>query len=163
MEHSNCAVAGDTKVETPEGSMALRTVAGKAITVFTRDPSRRLRFRMMQNVRKTAEQQPVLKVTLANGETFRVAPQQVVLKKGALACRADALRTGDLLEYGFHFPEGYRYKDDATGELRESNGCIAIAGIEPAGNADLYSLSVHKADCFMLAAGVFCQAEPTPA
>ncbi len=159
MSDGVCALAADTKVETPEGSMAIRTVAGKAIAVFTRTLQGRVRFRLMQNVRKTAEQQPVLKITLETGQSFRVAPQQVLYKKGMEECPAAALQVGDLLEAAFHFPQGYQFQDDPSGAAVQSNACWRVTGIEPAGTADLYALSVNQSEWFVLAAGVFCKAE----
>ncbi len=159
MSESVCAVAADTKVETPEGAMAIRTVAGKAITVFTRDPSGRVRFRMMLNVRKCAEQQPVLKITLENGQSFRVSGQQVLYKKGMVECRADALQRGDALEPAFHFPQGYSFRDDVSESSTESAAALRVARIEPGGAADLYTLGVNQTECFFLTAGVLCKAE----
>jgi hypothetical protein len=157
-----CAVAADTKVETPEGAMAIRSVAGKAIAVFTRTAAGRVRFRMMQNVRKTAEQQPVLTITLENGRSFRVAPAQILFKKGMEECRADTLQPGDCLETAFHFPEGYAFRDDVAGTVRPSSGGVQVASIEPAGMADVYALSVNQERCFALTVGVLCRAEDAP-
>ena len=160
MSDAVCGLAADTKVETPEGALAIRTVAGKAIAVFTRDPSGRVRFRVMQNVRKTAEQQPVLKVTLETGQSFRVAPDQVLFKKGLAECRADALQVGDALEPAFTYPDGYQFADDRTGGERASGARLRVMGIEPGGTADIYSLGVNQTGCFFLSAGVLCKAEP---
>lgn len=154
-----CGLAADTKVETPEGAMAIRTVAGKAIAVFTREPSGRVRFRMMQNVRKIAEQQPVLKVVLETGQSFRIAPDQVLFKKGLSECRADSLQVGDALEPAFTYPDGYQFRDDQGGNARASTASLRVTGIEPAGTADVYSLGVHQTACFFLSAGVLCKAE----
>lgn len=154
-----CAVAADTKVETPEGAMAIRAVAGKSIAVFTREPSGRVRFRMMLNVHKVAEEQPVLKVTLENQQAFRIGPYQILFKKGMVECRADGLQVGDELEPAFHFPAGYQFRDDAGGGSRESSASLRIARIEAGGAADIYSLGVNQTGCFYLTAGVLCKAE----
>jgi len=154
-----CALAADTKVETPEGAMAIRAVAGKSIAVFTRDPTGRVRFRMMQDVRKTAEQQPVLKITLENGQSFRVAAEQVLYKMGSVECRADALEIGDALVPAFHYPQDHRFTDEASGEKRESTASLRVTGIEPGGTADTYALVVNQTGCFFLTAGVLCKAE----
>jgi hypothetical protein len=159
MGQNVCALAAETKVETPEGAMVIRTVAGKAIAVFTREPSGRVRFRMMENVRKTAEQQPVLKITLENGHTFRVAPEQVLYKKGMIECRADALRVGDHLVPAFAYPEGYQFAGDTGGSQSESGASLRVIGSEPAGTADLFSLRVNPTGCFFVSAGVLCKAE----
>jgi hypothetical protein len=159
MSAAVCGLAADTKVETPEGAMAIRTVAGKAIAVFTREPSGRVRFRMMQNVRKTAEQRPVLKITLETGQSFRVAPEQVLFKKDLIECRADALQVGDALEPAFSYPQGYRFHEEETGSDQESAASLRIARIEPGGSADVYTLGVNQTGCFFLSAGVLCKAE----
>ena len=154
-----CGLAADTKVETPEGATTIRTVAGKGIAVFTREASGRVRFRMMQNVRKIADQQPVLKVTLETGQSFRVAPEQVLFKKGMVECRADALQVGDALEPAFTYPEGYQFNDEHDGTARASGASLRVTGIEAAGAADIYSLGVNQTACFFVTAGVLCKAE----
>jgi len=156
---STCALAAEAKVETPEGALTIKSVAGKAVAVFTRDAGGRVRFRMMRNVRKVAEQQPVVKVTVENGQAFRVGPQQVVFKAGMVTCRADALRAGDRLEPAFHFPAGYRFREDAAGTERVSEASVRIVAVDPGGAADLYSFAVHPTGTFFLSAGVLCQAE----
>jgi hypothetical protein len=156
-----CAVAADTKVETPEGGLTVKSVAGKAVAVFTRDADGRVRFRIMRDVRKVAEQQPVLKITLENGQSFRVGPEQVLFKKGMIECRADALRSGDELVPAFHFPEGYQFHEDGTGTARESLGSWRVTAVEPGGAADIYVLGVNKTGCFFVTAGVLCKAEGT--
>lgn len=155
-----CGLAADTKVETPEGAMTIRSVVGKAIAVFTREPAGRARFRMMQNVRKVGEHQSVLKITLDNGQSFRVAPGQVLFKKGLTESRADALEVGDALEPAFTYPEAYEFTDDNGGSARASTASLHVARIEPAGSADIYSLGVNQTGCFFLSAGVLCKAEP---
>ena len=159
MSDAVCGLAADTKVETPEGALAIRTVAGKAIAVFTRDSNGRVRFRLMQNVRQTAEQQPVLKVTLETGQSFRVAPDQVLFKKGLVECRAEALQVGDALDPAFTYPEGYQFADDCGGRERASGASLRVTAIEAGGTADIYSLGVHQTGCFFLSAGVLCKAE----
>src|SRR5437879_5099291 len=108
-----CGLAAETKVETPEGGLAIRTVAGKAIAVFTREETGHVRFRMMENVRRIAEQQPVVTLTLETGHTFRVAPYQMMFKAEMVECRADQLQVGDVLQAAFHYPQGYRFHDEA--------------------------------------------------
>ena len=154
-----CGLAAETKVETPEGAMAIRTVVGKSIAVFSRDRTGRVRFRMMQNVRKVGEQQPVLRLTLHNGQSFRVAPEQVLFKKGLLECRADALQVGDALEPAFTYPDAYRFMNDPDGGERVSDASLHVTQIEAAGTADIYSLGVNQTGSFFLSAGVLCKAD----
>jgi hypothetical protein len=154
-----CALAADTKVETPEGPLTIRSLAGKTVAVFTRDSNGRVRFRLMQDIRKTAEQHPVLKITLENDRSFRTAPHQILFQKGMLARAAQALRIGDTLEPAFHYPAGYRFRDDVHGDERQSTASLRVSGIEPDGTADLYTFGVDKTGCFFVTAGVLCKAE----
>ncbi|MBI3785436.1 MAG: hypothetical protein HY270_18745 [Deltaproteobacteria bacterium] len=154
-----CALAPETKIETPEGALTVKTVAGKPISVFTREPSGRVRFRRVLDAHKTSDQQPVLKVTLDNGASFRVGREQVLYRKGMLECRADDLAVGDQLEPAFHFPEGYQFHSDTGEGLSLSPGGWRVTKTEPGGVADLYSLGVNQTGCFFLAAGVLCKAD----
>lgn len=152
-------LAADAKVETPEGAMTAKGVAGKAIPVFARDESGRVRFRMVVNARKVAEAQPVLKISLENGGSFRVAPTQVLFRKGMEEVAASALQAGDELVAAFHYPEGYGYRDDASAEDRLSAEAWRVVSVEPAGEADLYRFGVGKAGNFFFSAGVLGKAE----
>lgn len=158
MTELDCALAADTKVETPEGAVAIRSLAGKGVSVFTREASGRVRFRRLVDVRKVAEQQQVLKVTLETGASFRVAPNQVLYKKGVVECRADRLHIGDALEPAFHYPDGYAYRDDGDGQARTSDRAVRVVAVVPDGTADLFSFGVNETGCFFLTAGVLCKA-----
>lgn len=154
-----CALAADTKVETPEGAMTAKTVAGKSIAVFTRDASGRVRFRQMINARQVGEAQPMLKIVLETGASFRVGPEQILYKKGMVEVRAADLQVGDDLEAAHHYPEGYEYDDQKRGERRASTQAWRVDKIEPAGQADAYSLAVNRTGNFFLASGVLCKAD----
>lgn len=158
MSEPVCALAADTKVETPEGAMTIRSLAGKGVSVFTREPSGRVRFGRLFEVRKIGEQQPVVEVELETGARFRVAPYQVLFKKGMSECRADALRAGDELEPAFHYPEGYAYRDDVDGGSRASTRALRVNAVKPGGTADIFSFGVNRTGCFFLTAGVLCKA-----
>jgi len=158
MTTPNCALAADTKVETPEGAMTVRALAGKTVSVFTREASGRVRFRRLVDVRKVAEQQPVLRVTLETGATFRVAPHQVLYQKGMVECRADALQAGDELEPAFHYPDGYAYRDDVAGGPRTSSRAVRVVAVAADGTADLFTFGVNQTGCFFVTAGVLCKA-----
>ena len=160
MSTDGSGLAAETKVETPEGAMAIRTVVGKAIAVFSREPMGRVRFRMMHNVRKVGEQQPVLTVALETGQSFRVAPTQVLFKKGLVECQAEALQVGDVLEPAFTYPDGYQFTDDRGGNERVSDAGLRVSSVASGGTADIYSLGVHPTGNFFLSAGVLCKAEP---
>ncbi len=152
-------LAAETKVETPEGGLTARTVAGKNISVFTRDSQGRVRFRRVLNARCVSENQPVVRVALESGESFRVAPDQILYKKGMSEARADALQPGDELVPAFHYLEGYEYVDDETGSATISKATIRVATVEAAGNSDLYTFGVNRTGNFFLSAGVLCKAE----
>src|SRR5262249_5611157 len=149
-EMADCGIAADTKVETPEGALTIKSLAGKAVPVFTRNGEGRVRFRMMFDITKVATAQPVLKITLENGMSFRVAPGQVLFKMGMIETRADALRGGDALVPAFHFPEGYAFRDDDSGAERASTASLQVTAVEPGGAADIYTLGVNKTGCFFV-------------
>ena len=154
-----CELAADTKIETPEGALTVKSVAGKAVAVFTRDDGGRTRFRMIHDARKIADRQPVLTITLENGLAFRVGVAQVLYNRGMEEARADVLIAGDELEPAFHFPSGYRFHDDTHDCERESSRSWRVARVEPGGDADLYCFGVHKAANFFLSAGVLAKAD----
>lgn len=151
------AVAADTKVETPEGSMTIRAVAGQAIAVLTMKEGKHL-FRLLKNVEQIAAQQPVLRIVLENGLSFRVGPEQVVYKQGMVETRAADLKVSDALESAFHFPSGHQYKD-AAGTARTSTGAWQVKSVDSGGNADVYRVSVNQTGTFFLSAGVLCKAD----
>jgi hypothetical protein len=152
------AVAGDTKVETPEGSMAIRAVAGQAIAVLTRAENGAHLFRLMKDVEKAADNEPVLKFTLESGRSFRLAAEQVVYKAGMIEARAGELAVGEELEPAFSYPKGYVYRDDEGDEITSTGG-IKITAIAPGGSAEIYRLAVNQTGTFFLSAGVLCKAD----
>lgn len=154
-----CGLAAETKVETPEGGLTARGVAGKNVSVFTRDVEGRVRFRRILDARCVLENQPVVRVTLDNGASFRVGSNQVVYKKGMTECRAGELRAGDELVPAFHYVEGYEYADDRSGATVTSNAAVRVVSVEAAGSSDLYSFGVNRTGNFFLSAGVLCKAE----
>lgn len=155
----DCALAADTKIETPEGALTVKSLAGKTVAVFTRDANGRVRFRAIQNARKVAEQQPVVRITLDNGISFRIGCEQLLYKRGMTEVRAQALVSGDALEPAFYFPEGYRFHDDQQQAQRESHRAWHVVKVEAAGEADLYSFAVRQTGTFFLTAGVLAKAE----
>jgi hypothetical protein len=159
MSQLTCGLAAETKIETPEGGLTARGVAGKNVSVFTREPEGRVRFRRILNARCVAENQPVLRVTLESGVSFRVAPDQVFYKKGMTETRADKLQSGDELLPAFCYLEGYEYVDDRNAATTVSNAAIRVTKVEPAGNSDLYAFGVNRTGNFFLSAGVLCKAE----
>jgi hypothetical protein len=148
-----CAVAADTKLETPEGPLTVRTVGTAPTPVMTRGEDGAVRFAMSSAVRVLGTAQPVLRIALANGRALRVGAAQVLLGAAGAAVRADDLAPGDALLDAFAFPVGYAYRTDA-GEARVSDGCVAVAAVGPGGEADLYELRVAATGRFVFSAGV---------
>jgi hypothetical protein len=153
-----CAIAADTKLETPEGPLTVKTVGNSPTAVMTRTATGLLRFAMTTAVRKIGEAQPVLRITLENGRAFRVAPEQRLVGRDDAELRAGDLKPGDALLNAFSFPVGYEYRTD-SGETRVSDGCVAIAALAPAGEADLYALRVERTGRFVFSAGAIGLAE----
>jgi hypothetical protein len=158
MRRQFSALAADTKLETPEGSMTVRAVAGQAVSVLSRGDTGEHVFRLMQDVEKVAEQQPVVKLTLENGRSFRLGREQVVFKAGMVETPVTQIVVGDQLESAFSFPAGYVYRDD-DGNPVTSTGAVAVAKIEAGGSADVYRLGVNQTQKFFLSAGVLCKAD----
>ncbi|GIW43326.1 MAG: hypothetical protein KatS3mg077_0608 [Candidatus Binatia bacterium] len=153
-----CGLAAETQVETPEGPMEIRKVAGKQIPVFTRESSGRVRFRLMRDVRLRASAVPVLKVRLDNGGWFRALPRQGVFLQNLECATLDQIRPGTLLCPAFHYPPGYRYRTDGGDEQVSAAGWQVVA-IEPDGEADVYSLTVFPERCFFVSAGVLLRSD----
>ncbi len=158
MEERSCALAAETKLETPEGPLTVRGLAGKSVPVFVRDEGGHVRFRVSRNVQKVAEAAPVVKIVLETGESFRVGPEQVLFKKGMVEVQAADLQAGDELVPMFHYPEGYVYSDSTSGREVASSGATRVASVESSGTADLYALEVDGTGVFFVAAGVLCRA-----
>jgi hypothetical protein len=151
-------IAADTKLETPEGPLTIKTVGASPTSVMTMLDDKSIRFALSTDVRKVADAQPVLRIALENGRVMRVAPEQVLLKHGFVEARAADVRAGDELMNAFAFPEGYEYRTDA-GETRISNGTVKVVSVEPGGEADLYSLKIARSGRFVFSSGVIGKAE----
>ena len=151
-------IASDTKLETPEGPLTIKTVGASPTSVMTRTDDGTVRFAMTTDVRKVADAQPVLRITLENGRALRVAADQILLRDGLQEVRAGDLQPGDELLSNFAFPSGYEYRTDG-GETRVSNGTVKVASVEPGGDADLYSLKVPRTNRFVFSSGVVGKAE----
>src|SRR5262245_1390032 len=151
-------IAADTKLETPEGPLTIKTVGASPTSVMTVMDDKSIRFALSTDERKVADAQPVLRITLENGRAMRIAPQQVLLKQGFVEARAGDVRAGDELMNAFSFPEGYEYRTDA-GEKLISNGTVKVTAVEPGGEADLYCLKVVRSGRFVFSSGVVGKAE----
>ena len=157
MGDASCAIAADTKLETPEGGLTAKTLARKTAPVFTLENGR-ARFRMLSEASVVAESAPVVLVSLDTGASFRVGPDQIVFKSGMVECRAADLQVGDALVPPFAYAPGYVFRDDATGEERTSDGSVKVAAVEHGGEAPMYRFAVNVTGTFFVAAGVLCKA-----
>jgi len=157
MSNTACAVAADTKLETPEGPLTIKTVGASPTSVMTVNDDGAVRFALSTEVHKVADAQPVLRITLENGRALRVGAEQVLLKAGREEVPAADLRAGDELLNNFAFPVGYEYRTDG-GETRTSSGTVKIVSVEAGGEADLYSLKVPRTGRFVFSSGVIGKA-----
>lgn len=154
----SCAVAVNTKLETPEGPLTMRTVAKTPCSVMTRTDDGRIRFHMTREARVLAESLPTLRITLENDLSLRVGEDQVLFKEGMEEVRAAEIRPGDQLVSAFAFPPGYVYRTDG-GEERTSKGTVEVRSVEPAEASDVYSFRVNRTGRFVFSAGVLGKAE----
>jgi hypothetical protein len=154
----SCAVAVDTKLETPEGPLTMRTVAKTPCSVMTRTDDGKVRFHMTKDARVVGEARPTLRITLENDLTLRVGEDQVLFKDGMQEVRAVDIRPGDQLVSAFAFPTGYVYRTD-EGEERTSQGTVAVKSIEPVEPSDVYGFRVNRTGRFVFSAGVVGKAE----
>lgn len=154
-----CSVPADTKLETAEGPMPMRSLATSTAAVLTRGDDGKVVFAMVEEARKVAESVPVLRIALENGRSFRVGAAQVLLKKGMIETPAAELKVGDELEPVFTFPEGYAFETSA-GEDTTSRGSWRVTEIGPGGEADLYAFRMSRTGRFMISAGVLGKAQP---
>lgn len=152
-----CAVAADTKLETPEGPLTVKTVGASPTPVMVRDADGRVCFAMARDVRIVAPAQPVVRIVLDNGRALRLGGDQVLLGPDGAERRAGTLAPGDALQSAFAFPVGYAYRTDA-GEERVSDGCVRVASVADGGTADLYSLAVPADVPFVLSCGLLGRA-----
>jgi hypothetical protein len=156
----SCAVAADTKLETPEGPLTMRTVAKTPCSVMTRTDEGKTRFHMTKDARVVGEAQPTLRITLENGLSFRVGENQILFREGMEEVRASDVQPRDQLMSAFAFPPGYVYRTD-DGEERTSQGTVGVQSVEPAGAADVYGFRVNCTGRFVFSAGVLGRAEGT--
>jgi len=152
-----CSVAADTKLETPEGPLMTKTLANKPAPVLTKEEGR-VRFRRLQEPQLLGEAQPVLRIALETGSSFRVGPEQVVFLADGSERRARELTAGDALLPAFTYPAGYEYHDDVAAAPATSAAAVRVTHVEPDGTADVYQFSVNVSGCFFVAAGVLCRA-----
>jgi hypothetical protein len=152
-----CALAADTKLETPEGPLTVKTVGASPTPVMVRGGDGRVRFIMSRDVRIIGSAQPVLRIALENGRALRLGADQLLLGPDGGERRAGDIQAGDALLAAFAFPVGYTYRTDG-GDSRVSDGCITVASVADGGTADLYSLAVTPGMPFVLSCGLLGRA-----
>lgn len=138
--------------------MTIRACAGKGIPVLSKNDDGAVLFRMMRDVRKILDAHAVLRVTLENGASFRVAPEQILYRADERPVAASSLVPGAPLLPAFSYPRAYEYRTD-EGEDRTSDQALKVLRVEAGGEAELYAFEVNQTGRFFLAAGVLCAAE----
>lgn len=152
-----CALAADTKLETPQGPMTAKTVAAAPTPVMVRDADGINRFAMSHAGQLVAAAQPVVRLTFETGRVLRIGPDQLLLGPAAEPRRAGDVRPGDALLAAFTFPAGYAYVTDA-GEAVVSDGCVRVTRVEDGGTADLYTVRLERPARLVLSSGVIGEA-----
>lgn len=159
MTQGTCWIAGDTKLETPEGPLTVKSLAAKPAPVLTRE-SGRVRFRRLLVAELLSTAQPTVRISLEGGSSFRAGLDQVVVMADGGDKRASELSPGDLLSAAFTYPKGYGFRVEGEATEAVSEAGIRVESVEPGGDADLYRLVVNVSGCFFVAAGVLCRATP---
>jgi hypothetical protein len=159
MNDGICAVAADTKLETPEGPLTMRTIAKTPCSVLTRTDDGKTRFHMIVRPVQLEAPRPVVRVQLDNGLALRVGADQMLFQDGMREVRAGDLKAGDQLVSVFAFPEGYSYRAD-DGAERTSRGTVTVESVSAAGEAEVFCFQVNVTGRFAFSAGVLGKAEP---
>ena len=157
MSDGACQVAADTKLETPEGPLTMRTVAKTPCSVLTRTDEGQVRFHMTHRAAPSGAPAPVLRVRLASGLSLRVGSEQILYRDGMREVRAADLRPGDELVSIFSFPAGYAYRTD-DGREEVSRGTVAVSEVAPDGEAEVFAFCVNQTGRFAFSAGVLGKA-----
>ncbi len=150
-------LAADVRVEAVEGPVPIADLAGKGMPVLTRLPSGARGFRIVSKISASAAAVPVVRVTIDNGHAVTLAREQRVYKLGLEPVAAGALKAGDLLEPSFHYPAGYRLRDEASDAAGGGEPGLRVVAVEGAGEAVVYTGRVNETGCAFLTCGVLCQ------
>ncbi len=152
--------AGDTKVELTNGDQKTFTElvdmihTGLRADVFTIDQHRNVRLKPVRAPRLVRRNDPVVKVTLSNGNEVVCTPDHRVMLRDGTYREAQALKPKDQL---------MPFSRTAIPERLHRTGAFPIPAslqvrvdkVEPAGRADVYDLTVDITQNFALSAGVF--------
>jgi DNA gyrase subunit A len=152
--------SGDTKVELTNGEkktflelidMVRHGLRGD---IFTIDQHRNVRLKPVRAPRLVRRDDPVVKVTLSNGNEVVCTPDHRFMLRDGTYREAQALRPKDQL---------MPFARTAIPERLHRTGAfpvpaslqVRVERVEPAGRADVYDLTVDVTQNFALAAGVF--------
>ncbi len=150
-------LAGDSRIETVDGPLAIASLVGKSMPVLTRLPGQRLGFRLMTKIACTATGVPVVRVTFDNGEHVVVDRAHVFFAREMVERPVEQLQIDEMLDTSFHFPPGYEFRRmDGTTEV--SVGAVRVQRVEDAGTADVFTGLVNESGCYFATAGVLCKA-----
>ena len=104
-------LTADALIEAIDGPTVVGSLEGKSMPILTRLPNGKLGFRIMGKFGKSASPAGILRVTLENGQTIRVAGEQVFFRKGLEEVRAAELAPGDGLEPSWDYRDAYSPPD----------------------------------------------------
>ena len=152
--------AGDTKVELTNGDQKTfielidMVRHGLRGDIFTVDQHRNVRLKPVRAPRLVRRNDPVVKVTLSNGNAITCTPDHRFMLRDGTYREAQALRPKDQL---------MPFARTAIPERLHRTGAFPIPAslqvkvekVEPAGRADVYDLTVDVTQNFALSAGVF--------
>ncbi len=152
--------AGDTKVELTNGDQKTfielidMVRHGLRGDVFTVDQHRNVRLKPVRAPRLVRRNDPVVKVSLSNGNTIICTPDHRFMLRDGTYREAQSLRSKDQL---------MPFSRTAIPERLHRTGAFPIPAslqvrvdkVEPAGRADVYDLTVDITQNFALSAGVF--------
>ena len=152
--------SGETKVELYNGEQKPFTELvemahrGLRAEIFTVDPHRNVRIKPLRAPRLVRRNDPVVKVTLESGVEIVCTPDHRFMLRDGTYREAQQLKPKDQL---------MPFSRSAIPERLHRTGAFPIpasltqkvSAIEPAGNADVYDLTVDLTQNFALAAGVF--------
>ena len=150
------SLAADAQVEAIDGPNAVGALEGKSMPILTRLPNGKIGFRMMGKFAKSAAPAPIVKVTLENGATVRVGPEQIFFKEGMVETPASELKAGDPLIPVWHYKEGYAPPD--LPNQRPSDGTLLVAAVADDGEGDVFHAPIRETGIFFLTVGPLCKA-----
>ncbi|MCW5891579.1 MAG: hypothetical protein KIT14_13655 [bacterium] len=145
-------LAPTANVETAEGPVTMAETPNKGFAVLTRMPDGALGFRQLIKLVTTGPV-PLVRVVLASGHHVECAAGHPFFRVGMEAVAAADLRSDDLLETAYMYPEGY-VPPDLPGA--RPGGPVAVARVEPAGHGAVMHGTVRDTHVLYLTAGVLC-------